>query len=200
MKTIRHTAINVLLALVWACFVYQNLSAYLQTYKLTLLLFVLVQSEFIVFLLLRNEAVRVSKASWEYAVAILGTFAALFFQPVVSGAAVPYVGDVLIYIAVALELAGFLSLNKSAGIVPANRGIRTGGLYKYVRHPIYASYIFLYAGYGINNPSSYNMTVLAAALVLQVVRLFREEKLLMGDQAYRKYCDMVRWRLIPGIF
>jgi hypothetical protein len=41
-----------------------------------------------------------------------------------------------------LVLAATLRLGRSFGIVATNRGIQTGGLYRIVRHPIYAAYVW----------------------------------------------------------
>jgi protein-S-isoprenylcysteine O-methyltransferase Ste14 len=41
----------------------------------------------------------------------------------------------------AVALAGLFSLNKSMGVVAANRGVKTGGIYRVVRHPIYAGFL-----------------------------------------------------------
>ncbi len=207
----RDIAINIALAMVWLFFVYQNLAAFFERPRLTLLLFVLSQTEFLVFLLIRKPPVAPPERSFKmfiaYAVAIVGTFIPLFFQPsdalMIIGATYTtanYVGDMLIYLAVLFEIAAYFSLNTSTGIAPANRGVKTGGLYKYVRHPIYASYLLLYAGYVINNPSSYNMVVLLLALVLQIIRIRNEEAVLTRDAAYKTYAERVKYRLVPGFF
>ncbi len=207
MRDVRNISVNILLSFVWLFFAYENLTAFIEKPKLTLMLFFLAQTELIIFFILRKPTRNVTTKPGDYIVAIAGTFIALFFQPaavlITPGAeyhAITHVADGLIYVAVILEICGFLSLNTSAGIVPANRGVKTTGLYKYVRHPIYSSYLLLYLGYAINNPSFYNGVILVAALILQIARIYREEALLKRDGSYKEYAAKVRWRLVPGVF
>lgn len=186
-----------MLALLWAVFLYANLSAYIEHPRLTILLFVLTQTEFIIFLLIRSTPVAISKNWNDYLIAIAGTFVVLLFQPVTYSMVY---GDFFIYTAVIFEIIAYLSLNTSTGIAPANRGVKTRGLYKFVRHPIYASYILLYVGYVINNSSLFNWVILCLAFVLQVFRLQREERVLLADPVYKEYAAKVKWKLIPGLF
>jgi protein-S-isoprenylcysteine O-methyltransferase Ste14 len=37
-------------------------------------------------------------------------------------------------------------------------------------------------------------------LTVQVIRIFREERLLMQDAGYRVFAARVRYRLLPGVF
>ena len=93
-----------------------------------------------------------------------------------------------------------LSLGRSFGIVPANRGIKRAGLYRIVRHPIYASELIFHLGYLLTNPSGRNMVLVVLVIAGQVYRLLAEERLLSGDAAYLDYVRSVRYRLVPGIF
>ena len=52
-------------------------------------------------------------------------------------------------------LVAFLSLatlGRSFGIVAANRGVKTRGPYRFVRHPTYMGYLICYLGYVAENP------------------------------------------------
>ena len=99
-----------------------------------------------------------------------------------------------------MQIVAILSLNRSFGIVPANRGIKTGGLYRLVRHPLYLSYVVHQIGYVLNNWSEYNICVFVGATLFQVLRIYREEQFLISDPAYRAYMSRTRSRLIPGLF
>ncbi|OGO04673.1 MAG: hypothetical protein A2Y73_05760 [Chloroflexi bacterium RBG_13_56_8] len=94
-------------------------------------------------------------------------------------------------------VAALSSLKHSFGIAPADRGLVTTGLYRYVRHPIYASELVFNAGYLISNPSWRNLGVLLLMVATQVARILREEKIISG---YALYADQVRWRCLPGIW
>jgi protein-S-isoprenylcysteine O-methyltransferase Ste14 len=90
-----------------------------------------------------------------------------------------------------------LSLGRSFGLVAANRGVRTGGLYRYVRHPAYSGYILAYSGYVLENPSLRNACLFAVVLVFEGVRIVEEERTLAGDPAYQEYRRRVRSRVVP---
>lgn len=99
-----------------------------------------------------------------------------------------------------IATAGIIMLGRSFAVEPGNRGIRTNGLYRVVRHPIYAAYLFSFGGVLISYPSWWNATVYAVWICVQVVRIDREEKVLRLDEQYRAYSRRVRYRLIPGIW
>lgn len=93
-----------------------------------------------------------------------------------------------------------LSLGRSFGLEPANRGVRDRGLYQVVRHPIYAAYLLIVGGFLLSYPSLWNGLVTAAWLAVQVCRIRAEEALLAPDLAYQAYVRRVRSRLIPGVW
>lgn len=200
MKNVYQNLINLLLATLWAYFAYINIVAFLGTYKLTYLLFLLVQSEFVVLLLIRRIPVKSSKNPFDYLISILGTFAILLYRPSFGIDTHFLIGDILIYIGVVLEMIGFLSLNTSAGIIPANRGIKSGGMYRFVKHPIYMGYLILYTGYFLSNATAYNLFILLAVIAFQIMRINREEKILIKDEKYIEYSKKVKWKLIPKIY
>jgi protein-S-isoprenylcysteine O-methyltransferase Ste14 len=92
-----------------------------------------------------------------------------------------------------------LSLGRSFGIVPANRGVRTGGPYRFVRHPAYSGYVLTGAGYLLENPSIRNACLFAVVTLAQAVRIVEEERTLAGDPAYRAYARRVRSRVVPYV-
>ena len=90
-----------------------------------------------------------------------------------------------------------VSLGRSFGIVAANRGIRTGGPYRYVRHPLYSAYILTETGYLLENPSLRNWCLFGVVMAFQAVRIVEEERTLAEDPAYREYRRTVRSRVVP---
>lgn len=97
-------------------------------------------------------------------------------------------------------IAGKMSLGRSFGLIPANRGIVSSGLYRIVRHPIYLGYLITHVGFVIANPTPWNALTLLFADIALMARATCEEKTLAQDPAYRAYQQKVRWRVVPGIF
>jgi protein-S-isoprenylcysteine O-methyltransferase Ste14 len=99
-----------------------------------------------------------------------------------------------------LSIYALFCLGRSIGILPANRGIQTHGLYGWVRHPLYMSYQVANFGYVLNHPGLYNVLLLAGCLIAQVLRIYREEKFLDQDPQYQEYKKKVRWKLFPFVY
>jgi protein-S-isoprenylcysteine O-methyltransferase Ste14 len=117
---------------------------------------------------------------------------------------VPVVPDALTVIVAALGLAlvivGKMTLGRSFGVVPANRGVVVRGPYGVVRHPIYAGYLLTHIGFLAANPSPWNLMVIIVADAALIARALMEERVLSGDAMYQGYCQRVGWHLVPGIF
>lgn len=99
-----------------------------------------------------------------------------------------------------VQISGKLFLRRSFGIAPANRGIKRDGLYRFVRHPIYAGYLFTHIGILLIMPSLVNLVIYAIGWWAQILRIQAEEALLTQDPDYRDYLQQTRWRLIPGLY
>jgi protein-S-isoprenylcysteine O-methyltransferase Ste14 len=123
-----------------------------------------------------------------------------------TGAAYAPVGG-LESLYVAMQLVGasaatlsLATLGRSFGLVAANRGVQTGGPYRLVRHPAYASYLITYVAYVLENPSIFNAGIFVVATAFQVVRIAKEEEFLSADPAYVAYRERVRYRLVPYLY
>jgi protein-S-isoprenylcysteine O-methyltransferase Ste14 len=101
---------------------------------------------------------------------------------------------------IVLSIIGIISLNKSFGLVAANRGIITSGLFKFVRHPLYISYEISIIGFFINNFSYYNLFLLTIHFLCQIQRIKYEETILSNDQEYVIYMTHTKYRLIPYVY
>ena len=111
-----------------------------------------------------------------------------------------YIAAPLQFLALWMVIWGKMSLGRSFAILPANRGVVTGGAYQYVRHPIYAGYLMGHILFLLSSFSIYNFTVYAIITLFQIHRILREERILALTPEYRDYLERVRYRLIPGIF
>lgn len=105
----------------------------------------------------------------------------------------------LLGIALLVVVGGKISIGYSFGVLPANRGVMQGGLYRLVRHPIYLGYLLTHIPFLAAHPSAWNVAVLLTGDAALVVRAFYEEQTLGRDPQYVRYCQTVRWRLVPGI-
>lgn len=97
-------------------------------------------------------------------------------------------------------IIGKMTLGRSFGIVPANRGVVVRGPYGVVRHPIYTGYLITHTGFLLANPTPTNIAVILIADAALVVRALMEERVLKADVEYQGYCERVGWHLVPGVF
>lgn len=82
-----------------------------------------------------------------------------------------------------------------------NRGILSGGPYRYVRHPAYISKNLAWWFESARNfGSPWQLVFLAGWNLIYALRALTEERHLMKDPDYRAYCRMVKHRFIPGVF
>jgi protein-S-isoprenylcysteine O-methyltransferase Ste14 len=176
--------------------------AYYEPGRLTLLLMVVTE---VVSVLLVLAARPAGRQDWR-PLSALSTVCATFYFFALSFAPAerPLIGEGA---GVALETLGVLwaifaklSLGRSFGLLPADRGIVTRGAYRVVRHPVYLGYFIYHLGYLLANFGSRNLTVFALLYGLQAMRVVREERLLRANPEYQAYCQKVRWRFVPGVF
>jgi protein-S-isoprenylcysteine O-methyltransferase Ste14 len=138
---------------------------------------------------------------YAWAIAIVGTCAPLLVLPADGGIGVPVaLAASLMTTGLFLSLAAKAFLRRSFGIVAASRGVRRGGPYRLMRHPMYAGYIVTQIGFLSLNPSLWNAAVYALAWTTLVLRIAEEEKILSQDPAYRDFQADVRYRLFPGLY
>jgi len=149
----------------------------------------------------RRDASRVG-AFWEGALAVAGTFVvSLLLLASKSDGATLHDAPL---IPTAIQCAGIIgwavslaALGRSLGIAPADRGLVRHGLYRFIRHPIYAFEALFFLGWLIAVPNVGNAVIVTLWAALQIARIVREEKILGGYDDYRQN---VRWRIIPFIW
>ena len=103
-------------------------------------------------------------------------------------------------IGLALVIVGKMTLGRSFGLMPANRGVVSSGVYRFVRHPIYLGYLITHVAFLLATPSAWNIAALVAADAALLLRAVCEEQTLSRDSQYRAYQQIVRWRVCPGLF
>ena len=164
-------------------------------------LLLLVSEALVVALTLVRRNAAIVDRSWKARILTgVATFGALLVRPAGVAAAPESVAIVISATGLIIVVLGKLSLGRSFGLTPANRGVVSTGLYRIVRHPIYLGYLITHVGFVVANPADWNLAVLAAADVALMLRAICEERTLALDDQYRAYMGRVRWRVIPGIF
>ncbi|NTZ07325.1 methyltransferase family protein [Burkholderia metallica] len=130
-----------------------------------------------------------------------GSFYCLAYQLTASTQLIPeWAGGTWQICGIAWQLFAKLSLGRSFGLLPANRGVVSTGAYRFMRHPIYAGYLLSEIGFLLSNFSTRNALTIGVWMLLQIGRIRMEERVLSEDADYRAYKTKVRYRLIPGVF
>jgi protein-S-isoprenylcysteine O-methyltransferase Ste14 len=155
-----------------------------------------------VFLILtRRSAKTVSTRPFDWALSLIAVNAPLLVTPAAASTFIPsQIATALMFAGMIIQISAKAVLWRSFGLVPANRGIKTGGPYRIVRHPMYAGYTLTHIGFLLGFPSLQNSLLYFTAFLIEVARLMREELILNQDPLYREYAARVRYRLLPGVF
>lgn len=96
-----------------------------------------------------------------------------------------------------LTLWGLVTLGKSFGIAPADRGLVAVGPYRFIRHPMYAGAMLMATSALFQQATWWNLGIFGLLAASAVVRIVWEEQILRD---YSFYAQIVRWRLIPGVW
>ena len=152
----------------------------------------------VVFLLIQRKGTW-STSFYTTFIAFAGTASALLVVPGGVTLAPDYVAAPLIWTGTAIALAAKLSLRRSFGLVPANRGVKKGGAYRFVRHPMYTGYVLNHIGFLMLFFSVWNVVIYATCWLLLYLRAIEEERFLLKDPAYVDYANTVKSRIVPGL-
>jgi protein-S-isoprenylcysteine O-methyltransferase Ste14 len=192
---------NILVAAFYAQFIYYALVSYPQTGSLTGLGLILFNTILVVCFLTRPRPVAISTSVRNWLIAPLVLVLPFLLRPAAPLwsplSAVARVGQALGVLIMVLSL---LALRGSIGVVAANRGIKTQGVYAWVRHPLYAGEMAFFASFLVDHWGVRNLLLVGLLLVGQVVRAHHEEALLAQDKRYASYLGEVRYRFIPRVY
>jgi protein-S-isoprenylcysteine O-methyltransferase Ste14 len=177
---------------------YSSYLKYRDTGSINWLGLVLVNAMFTAMYIARRDAISVTPSVSLWLLAVVATCLPLIAQSSARAQSAA-LGNIVQLVGVCAFVAAMLSLRRSFGIVPANRGIRTQGLYRVVRHPVYAAELLTFMGFAIANPSAWNFGILICEGGLQFTRACAEERFLSTDPVYSHYRTRVKYRLIPFI-
>jgi len=149
------------------------------------------------FVLLRRPTDMISLRPFDWIIGTAGTALPMLIAPVGGG----WIGAVAFcLLGLAISVGAKLSLRRSFGVVAANRGVKSDGLYGAVRHPMYLGYFILNGGMLVLNPSIWNAVILVVWAGCQLARIAAEERILVQDEAYRRHTEKVRFRLLPLVY
>ncbi|WP_118178778.1 methyltransferase family protein [Paraburkholderia phosphatilytica] len=169
--------------------------------RITLLLLVVAECLTVGLALFARVPVRRDWTPIAFVCAICGTYYFLAIRLTPGVRLVPEtVGATLQVIGIGWQLAAKATLRASFGILPANRGVVSGGPYRLMRHPMYFGYFVTDLGFLLTSFGLWNLVVYGVQFALQAGRIVREERLLAADPNYRAYKARVKFRVLPGLF
>lgn len=191
---------RIVLAILFGFLLWTFFQDWYETGNISSLILIISEGSVFAFVLIRRFASEVSMRPADWLLAFLGSTAPLLVQPTGSEPLAPALLCVPLMLAgFAFQISAKFSLRRSFGAVAANRGVKSGGPYRLVRHPMYAGYLMTQIGFLLLNPSLWNMAVYAAGFACQIGRILAEERVLGHDPKYREFAAVVRYRLIPGV-
>lgn len=193
---------RVLATTLYSFLCWRFLQAYQQNHDPARLLLLLSEGLILVFIMIRRGGGAMSMDWRDWLIAFVGTCLPLLVTPDAAiRPLVPEQFSALVFLAgVCIQLSAKAFLFRSFGVLPANRGVKRGGPYRLVRHPMYAGYFVSYIGFLLICPSVWNASVYLATAIFQLARISREERLLSQDPEYRAFKLTTPRRLIPGVY
>lgn len=184
-----------------AYFAQVSFHAYLQTHRPIGVAFFVEQTLVVLAYLVRRPAKVVTRRWGDWLLAFGGTFVPVLLRPAGAHPAWGFhAGLVLQVVGLAICISSFLALGRSFGFAAGDRGLVQRGPYSLVRHPIYAGYVFLQAGYLLQSISVRNVVVVLVALGCTAGRAVVEDRILATNPAHADYRRRVRFRLAPGVW
>jgi protein-S-isoprenylcysteine O-methyltransferase Ste14 len=118
-------------------------------------------------------------------------------------AVVCVIGDVLIVVGLVAGMLVVIQNSYAAATVGVEEGqkLASRGLYKLVRHPMYAGNLILMVGIPLALGSYWGLLLIIPAQLVLVLRILDEEKLLTQELVgYREYKERVHYRLVPYVW
>jgi protein-S-isoprenylcysteine O-methyltransferase Ste14 len=191
-------ALNIVIVLLCALLINASYQHFVSTHSIQSLGILAVNGLFLGLFLARRPAISETTSLPLWLLAVTTVALPLLVRPshdpgfVRVGTAIQLAGIIMV-------IASLLSLRRSFAVVPGNRGVRVGGLYRVVRHPIYISELIALLGTVLVSPTGMNWALWLAVCGLQFARASAEEEFLSADPVYRAYRGRVRYRLIPGV-
>lgn len=193
--------VNPVLALMWAIFAASTWITWSRTHSVVALLLFFVNTLFAALFVLRRGSVATSENPKDWMITAATILLSFSLRVVPESEIVRVaIARALQGVGVAIILFSLGNLGRSFGLIPANRGIKTHGLYAYVRHPLYTGEMLFYIGFMVGSFTLPNFAICLCILLGLNVRASAEERLLRRDEVYLKYLGRVHYRFFPGLY
>lgn len=145
---------------------------------------------------------------------ITGSFLALFATMVFSAfdhrfgwSSVPawlsVLGDALVATGLGIAMLVIIQNSYAAATVTVEAGqtLVSGGLYRFVRHPMYVGNVIMMIGLPLALGSHWGLLFVIPGVLVLSLRISDEEKLLLAElPGYRDYAQRVRYRMVPYVW
>lgn len=112
-------------------------------------------------------------------------------------------GNVLVTAGLGIAMVVVAQNGYAASTVTVETGqqVVSGGVYKYIRHPMYVGSLIMVLGMPLALGSYWGLLFIIPDVAVVVFRILDEEKLLTEELAgYREYAQRVRYRLMPNVW
>jgi protein-S-isoprenylcysteine O-methyltransferase Ste14 len=197
----RDLAARALVASLFALLSVNLLADFLRTGHITGLLLLVSEALIVILTVVRRRAQIIDRST----AAAVTTTLSIVGPPLLRAGQTPgllpdMVTAIVSAVGLLLVIGGKMTLGRSFGIAPANRGVVARGPYTIVRHPIYAGYLITHVAFLVAQPTPLNLLIVAVADTALIARALIEERVLSTDVQYRTYCQRVAWHLVPGVF
>jgi protein-S-isoprenylcysteine O-methyltransferase Ste14 len=192
---------KIILILFFSFFAARMLGALLETGAFINFMFLVNETVILIFILLRRRAITISHNPTDWAIGFGGTLLPLLIIPVSGEPLLPAsICGVLMLSGFVVHLVAKFTLRRSFGVVAANRGVKQSGIYRLVRHPMYAGYLLTQLSVLLAGPNLHNVVVIGLGWAFQIARIVAEERILKEDPSYRELMLRTPYRIIPGVF